>query len=180
MDNWVWSLSHCTVDGTLFRTRTSQIRKKTKTDNSCLVGEVRVREDENGPARTAKCYGVIKKLLLHFMYPPPKKHTYKLNKRKLEKLDVPWILVAECLWYEHLGKHETTGLVRITPNGHWQEGCSIHNMCNTLPMNVSFWPEVPFAVDHFGEDGKPLRVAMRKGQYDFRTGLTSVLNVIHM
>ena len=93
-------------------------------------------------------------------------------------LQTPWILCADCEWYEELGVCSTTGLVRVQPNLHWQQGCSLHNMANTFPVNVSYWPEVPFDPDHFDDKGEP-KQNIKNGCYDF-SGLTSVLDVINM
>ena len=177
MDRTVWTVTRATVDDVLFRTKPSQIRKGTKTDNSCLMGEVQV-ELPNGATKNQKCYGVIQRFYLHFMYPPPKKYTYKLNLHKLKKLEVPWILCADCEWYEELGVHSKNGLVRIQPNPYWQRGCSIHNMANSDPVNITFWPEVPFDPEHFDNTGVPQQNIVN-GRYDY-SGLTSVLNVINI
>lgn len=175
MDNTVWTVTRATVDGVLFRTRPNQKKKKVKTDNSCMVGEVNVSLAD-GRQEKQKCYGVIKRFFCHFMYPPPKAKTYKLNPRTLAALNVPWILCAECDWYEHLGEQAETGIVRIQPNPFW-EASPIHNMANTLPVNAAFWPEVSFDPNHFTEEGVPQENVVH-GQYDF-SGLTNVLNVIY-
>lgn len=182
MNRTIWTVTRATVDDVLFRTKPSQIRKKTKSDNSCLVGEVDVTvtlPDGRKKTERQKCYGVIKKFILHFMYPPPWSKTYKLSMRKLAKIDIPWILCAECEWYETLGVHPKTGLTRIQPNSHW-DFCPLHNMSNTIPVNVAFWPEEPFDPAHFDGNGVPLsRENIENGKYDF-SGLTSVCNVIHV
>ena len=176
MDNTIWTVTRARVDGVLFRTKPSQIRKKTKSDNSRLVGEVNVKLPNNRVEKQ-RCYGVINRFILHFMYPPPKRDTYKLNMKKLANIDIPWILCAECEWYEFLGVHPTTGLVRIQPNPYWA-GCSLQNMANVHPINVSFWPEVPFDPNHFDDTGV-FTENSKNGKYDY-SGLTPVFNVIHM
>ena len=172
MDNTAWTVNHATVDGVLFRTRPSQIKKGTITDNSCIVGWVNVEID--GEAVPQKCYGVIKQFYLHFMY-PPSQSTYKLTVKKLAAFTTPWILVALCEWYDHLGEQPRTGLTRIKRNHFWQSGCPIHNMSNTIPMNVCFLPEVPFNPDDFDDDGEPVK-NIKNGEYDFSG--TEVLNVL--
>ncbi len=150
MSNKIWTLKHCKVDGVLFRTKPSQDRKKTKTDNSCMAAEVNVT-DEHGMATTTLCYGVIKELYFHFMY-PPEKSTYKLTAKKLKNFDEPWIVVALCDWYEEVGIKVSTGLKQIAHNAHW-EGCPISNMANTMAENFAFWPSCPFNPDNFDDDG---------------------------
>ena len=176
MDNTVWTVTRATVDGVLFRTRSSQIRKNTKSDNSCMVGEVNVTLP-NGKEERQKCYGVIKKFFLHFMYPPPSKQTYKLNMRKLAKIDTPWILCAECDWYEYVGVHTINGLVRIQPNRFW-DYCPLFNMASVIPSNVAFWPEDPFNPDHFDDEGAP-QENMQDGVYNF-FNISQKLNVINL
>lgn len=83
MDDTVWELHRATIDGVLFRTSKVQRRKRNRTDNSCVVGYVNVRDDSNR-AVVQKCYGVIQRLYLHFMYPPPTNQTCKLTKDKLK------------------------------------------------------------------------------------------------
>ena len=133
----------------------------------------------NGEVEIQKCYGVITQFYVHFMYPPSLRHCdFKLTTKQLLDLQTPWILCADCEWYEELGVCSTTGLVRVQPNLHWQQCCSLHNMANTFPVNVSYWPEVPFDPDHFNDKGEP-KQNIKNGCYDF-SGLTSVLNVINM
>jgi hypothetical protein len=110
MDRTVWEIDRCTLDGVLFRTRRSQDRKGTRTDNSCIVGYTNVVRDERRQrgARTKearagskqeRCYGVIDRLYLHFMYPPTaealENATYK---RKIDPatVGVPWAIFASC------------------------------------------------------------------------------------
>jgi len=60
-----------------------------------LHGYVNVQNGRNQGA-VQKCYGIIQRLYLHFMYPPPPKQTYKLTVEKLKSITVPWV---ECDWY---------------------------------------------------------------------------------
>jgi hypothetical protein len=169
MTDTVWKVTSATVDGVLFRTKSGQDRKNTKTDNSCIVGSLKI------DGVTHKCYGIIKEFYVHFMYPPPKKNTYKLNADKLADISVPWILCADCVWYETSDIHPTNGTLRVLRNNYWDK-CSLHNMANTHPANVVFWPEMPFDLDHFDEDGEPI-ANIRNGRYDFGNNC-AVLNVI--
>lgn len=178
MGRTIWTVTSATVDGVLFRTIGNQDRKKTKTDNSCLMGEVEVIT-QNGRSTTTvrqRCYGRVKRFILHFQYPPPPKDTYKLNAKKLADIEIPWILCAECHWYEHLGTDPRTGLERVQPNHNW-DACSLHNMRNTFAANIALWPEVPFNDDHFDDAGEP-KANIVNGAYDF-SGQTTVLNVIN-
>lgn len=168
MDNCVWTCKSATLDGVLFRTRPSQDLKKTKTDNSCVVGEVKV----GGVVQ--KCYGVIQKFYLHFMYPPTKRDTYKLTVAKLVDLETPWILCARCHWWEPLGNNPKTGLLQVRPNEFWLD-CPLQNLRNCCNKNVVFWPSVPFDAKDFDEAGEPTR-NMKKGRYDFSgTGVYDVI-----
>jgi hypothetical protein len=106
-----------TVDGQLFRTEAHERRKRTKTANKYIVGAVNVTTTgSNGKKVTKKqkCYGVIKKIYLHFMYPPARS-TYKLNIRKLAAFKEPWILCARCDWYEELGCNPITEELGCNP-----------------------------------------------------------------
>ena len=167
MNNTVWKINHATVDDVLFRTQESQQHKGSITDNSCVVGYVNV--ERNGRTVRERCFGVIKRMYLHFMYPPPPKSVYKLTKEKLKAIQVPWIICAWCDWYETLGKDPLTGLMRIRPNQFWQD-CPLHNMSNVHPSNVVFWPEAPFSIDDFGDDGEPIDASADnfKGNGNFR------------
>ena len=176
MNNTVFTVTSCTVDGVLFRTKPIQDCKKNKTDNSCIVGALNL-SDVSGQNGEHKCYGIIKKLYVHFMY-PPSCSTYKFNIKKLATIGTPWILCALCDWYEPIGETPTSGLVRIRRNTHWQ-GCPIHNMANVFPRNVVFWPECPFNPDHFNDDGDCIdKSKLKGGQYDFSG--SGVLNVINL
>ena len=173
MDNCVWTVNAATLDGVLFRTRPSQDLKKTKTDNSCVVGEVEV--EVNNKKVVQKCYGVIQKFYVHFMYPPRKRDTYKLTAEKLAKLDTPWILCARCDWWEPKGEHPNTGLTQVTPNKYWVSGCPLQNLQNCINKNVVFWPSKPFNIEDFDDDGEPT-TNLKKGKYDFSgTGLYDVI-----
>jgi len=102
-----------------------------------------------------KCYGIIQRLYLHFMYPPPPKQTYKLAVENLKSSTVPWI---ECDWYEERGKSPTTGLTRIRKND-FRANCPLIDLANCHPSNVVFWPETPFDPAKFDEDGHPIEVS---------------------
>jgi hypothetical protein len=154
MDNKAWTVTRAFVDGVLFRTKPSQDKKKTKTDNSCMVAEINCTDEDGRTVKDQKCYGVIIKFYFHFMY-PPKKSTYKLTSKKLVKFEEPWILCALCDWYEQVGTKVSTGLVQIQQNPYWS-GCPISNMANTMPYNVVFWPSQPFDADDFDDDGEYL------------------------
>jgi hypothetical protein len=153
-DDTVSELHRATIDGVLFRTSKVQRQKRNRTDNSCLVGYVNVQNGRNQGA-VQKCYGIIQRLYLHFMYPPPPNQTYKLTVEKLKDIKVPWMVCAECLWYEEIGKAATTGLTRIRPNEFWEEGCPLIDLVDCHPSNVVFWPEAPFDPDKFDDDGNP-------------------------
>ena len=158
MDDTVWELHRATIDGVLFRTSKVQPQKRNRTDNSCVVGYVNVQNGtgrNQGARAVQKCYGVIQRLYLHFMYPPPKTQTYKLTVEKLERITVPWCVFAECDWYEELGKSPTTGLTRIRKNDFWAD-CPLIDLANCHPSNVVFWPETPFDPMKFDEDGHPI------------------------
>jgi hypothetical protein len=166
MNNTVWKVKHVTIDGVLFRTQQSQQRKGSITDNSCIVGYVNVQR--NNRVVKEKCYGVIRRMYLHFMYPPPSKSTYKLTTAKLKDIQVPWIVCAWCDWYETLGQDPITGLTRIRPNPFWDH-CPLHDMKNCHPSNVVFWPEDPFNLDDFDKAGAPKDPAVNnfKGNGNF-------------
>ena len=157
MDDTVWELHRATIDGVLFRTSKVQRQKRNRTDNSCLVGYVNVQNGRNQGA-VQKCYGIIQRLYLHFMYPPPSNQTYKLTMEKLKSITVPWCVFAECDWYEELGKSPTTGLTRIRKND-FRANCPLIDLANCHPSNVVFWPETPFDPAKFDEDGHPIEVS---------------------
>ena len=154
MDNTAWTCTMATIDEQLFRTRGHEKRKRCKTTNKYIIGVVNVTQP-NGKTKTKKCYGVIKKFYVHFMYPPART-TYKLTIKKLETFEEPWIMCALCEWYEELGSNPVTGLTQIRPNPFWEAGCPITNLANCLPINPTFWPVNPFNPSHFGEDGEIL------------------------
>ena len=83
MDDTVWELHRATIDGVLFRTSKVQRRKRNRTDNSCVVGYVNVRDDSNR-AVVQKCYGVIQRLYLHYV-PTPNKSNLQIDKGQIEK-----------------------------------------------------------------------------------------------
>ena len=169
MNNTVWVLTRAKLDGVLFRTKPSQDKKKTKTDNSCIIGYVNVT-GEDGQTRVQKCYGVIQKFYLHFMY-PPKKSTYKLTREKLLSFEEPWILCALCDWYDTLDVHSSTGLVQIQRNNYW-EGCPLQNLATCYPTNIVYWPTTPFNPDDYDDKGKPIEGKT----YDFKgDGIYSVI-----
>ena len=132
-------------------------------------------EQDDGKVQKVKCYGVINKLYLHFMY-PPEKSTYKLNGKSLPKMNTPWILCALCQWYEHLGEDPETGLTRIIPNAFWA-GCPLQNLSNCYAENVVYWPETPFDIAHFDKDGEPTK-NIKNGKYDY-SGTGECLVITH-
>jgi len=152
------------LDGVLFRTERHEIRKRCKTTNSYIVGLVKVDTGAQSKPVTQKCYGVIKRFYVHFMYPPAKS-TYKLTVRKLKTFPEPWILCAKCEWFEEAGQNPINGLVQIRPNSAWDAGCAFTNLSNCLSINITLWPSNPFDPKHFGADGKPLDLA--SPVYDF-------------
>ena len=154
MDDTVWEMHRATIDGVLFRTSKVQRRKRSRTDNSCVVGYVNVQDDSNRQ-QVQKCYGVIQRLYLHFMYPPPSNQTYKLTVEKLKNIQVPWIVCAECDWFEEIGHDSTTGLTHIRPNQFWAD-CPLIDLVDCHPSNVVFWPATPFDPDKFDDDGHPI------------------------
>jgi hypothetical protein len=172
MSRTVWSVDRATLDGVLFRTQAVQTRKKSKTDNSCIVGGVKIQR--GGRLVTEKCYGVIKAFYFHFMY-PPHRSTYKLTSAKLDQFhaDSPWILCALCEWHEPLGTNPLTGLLQIQPNQFWAD-CPLTNMANCYPLNVVFWPAMPFAAEDFDKNGEVLD--KNNQMYDFSG--TGVLDVV--
>lgn len=152
MSHQAWSVSMACLDGVLFRTEKHEIRKKCKTTNRYIIGQVRVRVPNQSKTTTVNCYGVVKELYVHFMS-KPEQSTYKLTAAKLAKFKEPWILCAICEWYEDAGTNPVNGLPQIRPNKHWQEDCPLINLHSCIGANVAFWPSNPFDASHFDEHG---------------------------
>jgi hypothetical protein len=166
MDNKVWEVKRVTLDGVYFRTAPSQRDKGTITDNSCIIGMTDVvrtdRRQRQGSrnrragVRKERCYGVVQKFYMHFMYPPDPDELVKATEDgRIDPslLTVPWSIFADCEWYESMSdKHPVNKLPQCVRNTFW-DACPLISMRDVLPMNCVFWPSNPFSWDDFDGNG---------------------------
>jgi hypothetical protein len=147
-----WEIGRLTLDGVYFRSAKVQDQKGSKTDNSCISGEVKVDLRSSARHRNVRtveesCYGVIKTFYLHFMWPPSAPHlrsaTTKTRIDPNKITEVPWMVVADCRWFGPLGQLHETGLVQLRPDDDWTQTCPYIRLQDCHAMNVVFWPVKP-------------------------------------
>ena len=153
MSKDAWEIGRVTLDGVYFRSQKVQDHKGSKTDNSCISGEVNVdtRQSARGinvSVVEESCYGIIKTFYLHFMWPPSTIHLRnattkgRIDPNKIT--EVPWLVVADCRWYGPLpNRHAETGLVQLRPDPNWDADCPFIRLQDCHPMNIVFWPVDP-------------------------------------
>ena len=152
MSKDVWEIGRVTLDGVYFRSQKVQEHKGSKTDNSCISGEVNVDLRKNARQRDVSvveesCYGIIKTFYLHFMWPPSFPHLWNATtKKKIDPdkiTEVPWLVVADCRWFGPLENRHETGLVQLRPDPNWDADCPFIRLQDCHSMNVVFWPVDP-------------------------------------
>lgn len=153
MNKKAWEVGRVLLDGVYFRSQKVQRHKGTKTDNSCITGEVNIDQrtsirQRNVTVTSETCYGKIETFYLHFMYPPSDEQLRAATtKSKLDpsKINIPFVIVAHCDWFVPIatGFHAGTGLPQITPYNNWNTDCPLIRMQDCWAANVAFWPVNP-------------------------------------
>ena len=153
MPQTAYKVERILLDGVLFRTDKSQLRKGSITDNSCVICHANINyatgKQRRALHRTEKCYGRLQDFYLHFKYPPSKQQLTKaIYKQRIDpaKVGVPYLIVGYCDWYIQLPDCQPiTGLTQIKPHPEWRRDCPLVKITDCLSMNVAFWPVDPFS-----------------------------------
>lgn len=157
MNTQLWDVERIALDGVLFRTEPSQIRKGTISDNSYIIGETNVQDEDTHVTTREKCYGRIQKIHLHFMHPPSSEQVKqatdacRLDPYKIS--NIPWCVLLECKWYKVHDINPNSGLVQVQHRGNWNKGCPFIDTSHCFARNCMLWPSSPFDQQRYDASG---------------------------